>query len=89
VKTCCSIQPFELLSNETVYTMTYFNLPQNQSQYVVGFLPLVDNAVHVHHFVVLLCTEPLVTYTELGAGVSVPPLSEDDNGALQQLVALP
>lgn len=71
------------MTNETVYSHAYFPLDLEEDLYIVGFTTNVVNAVHLHHFVVYLCTESFdqLYDTPQQAGFPQQPTDEDDNGA--------
>lgn len=78
----CRVQEHTLLTNETVYTHAYFPIDIAEDYYIVGFATDVKNAVHLHHFVVYLCTEAIDTLYDppRQAGFPQQPASEEENG---------
>lgn len=82
----CRVQEHALLPNETIYTRAYFPLPQDQDYYIVGFLADIVNKIHVHHFVVTFCTEPvseLYNNPNSEPGFPEQPVDERDLGTFQ------
>lgn len=84
VANACRVQEHALLPNETVYTHVYFPLDLDEDLYIVGFSTKVVNAVHLHHFVVYLCTvgiDELYDDPTNPAGFPQQPAKAEDNGA--------
>ena len=79
----CRVQEHTLLPNETVYTDAFFPLDLEEDLYVVGFYTKVVNAVHLHHFVVSLCTEGIEQLYDSPQEPGFPqqPASAANNGA--------
>lgn len=79
----CRVQDHALLPNETMYTRTFFPIPQDQDYYIVGFLADIVNKVHVHHFVAYFCTVGVDSlYSPPQApGFPEQPKNESDVGA--------
>jgi len=77
----CRIRKHRLMANETVYANAYFPVPDNETLYIVGFLPSIDNLHLTHHLVAYLCLDEMAAYTTAGPGQAVNPESAEVNGA--------
>jgi hypothetical protein len=78
----CRIQEHTLLPNETMYTRSYFPLPQDKDYYIVGFLAKIVNKIHTHHFVAYFCTADINQLYDppQEAGFPEQPKNETDIG---------
>lgn len=52
------VQEFQVPTQETYYACFDFRLQLEDVRHIVGFEPVIDNAAHVHHFVVTSSYDP-------------------------------